>query len=162
MNKLVTTPWKVTGKEADAFREAGFSDRTYVDVLDTTAIQNALDRLSSWALGIPCRRCRIARAMTNTSELRHTDGPEAVGKLGSRTRAADRGRQQGMRVSRRNGRIWSCSENWHRRGPRKVLASSNASSARWRAALFKLWLRLLGSNWQPRCSDPLINSRVDG
>jgi alkylhydroperoxidase family enzyme len=50
--KLVLTPWKVTGKDAEAFRGQGFEDEVYLDVLNTTAIQNALDRLS-WALGVP-------------------------------------------------------------------------------------------------------------
>jgi alkylhydroperoxidase family enzyme len=50
--KLVETPWKVTEKDAIGFREAGFDDTVYLDVLDTTAIQNALDRLS-FALGVP-------------------------------------------------------------------------------------------------------------
>jgi hypothetical protein len=42
----------VTEKDADGFRDAGLDDAAYLDVLDTTAIQNALDRLS-WALGVP-------------------------------------------------------------------------------------------------------------
>jgi alkylhydroperoxidase family enzyme len=50
--KLVLTPWKVTGKDAAMFRDAGLKDEVYLDVLNTTAIQNALDRLS-WALGVP-------------------------------------------------------------------------------------------------------------
>lgn len=52
VQKLVLTPWKVTEKDASAFRAAGFTDDVYLDVLNTTAIQNALDRLS-WALGVP-------------------------------------------------------------------------------------------------------------
>jgi alkylhydroperoxidase family enzyme len=50
--KLVRTPWKVTEKDAIGFRDAGLDDAAYLDVLDTTAIQNALDRLT-WALGVP-------------------------------------------------------------------------------------------------------------
>ena len=50
--KLVETPWKVTEKDAAEFRDAGLDDTVYLDVLDTTAIQNALDRLC-WALGVP-------------------------------------------------------------------------------------------------------------
>jgi len=50
--KLVEAPWKVTEKDAIAFRDAGLDDAAYLDVLDTTAIQNALDRLS-FALGVP-------------------------------------------------------------------------------------------------------------
>jgi alkylhydroperoxidase family enzyme len=50
--KLVLTPWKVTEKDAATFRDAGLADEVYLDVLNTTAIQNALDRLS-WALGVP-------------------------------------------------------------------------------------------------------------
>ena len=51
-HKLVTTPWKVTDKDAASFRAQGYDDEVYLDVLNTTAIQNALDRLS-WALGVP-------------------------------------------------------------------------------------------------------------
>jgi alkylhydroperoxidase family enzyme len=49
--KLVSTPWKVTAREAAAFRDAGLDDSAYLDALNTTAIQNALDRLC-WALGV--------------------------------------------------------------------------------------------------------------
>ena len=43
--------YKVTEKDALAFREVGLSDEAYVDVLDTASIQTSLDRLAN-ALGV--------------------------------------------------------------------------------------------------------------
>jgi uncharacterized peroxidase-related enzyme len=49
--KVVRNTYKVTDKDAAAFREAGLGDEGYVDVLDTAAIQVAMDRLAN-ALGV--------------------------------------------------------------------------------------------------------------
>ena len=50
-DKLVRNAYKVTEKDALAFREVGLSDEAYVDVLDTASIQTSLDRLAN-ALGV--------------------------------------------------------------------------------------------------------------
>jgi len=50
-DKLVRNAYKVTEKDAIAFREVGLSDEAYVDVLDTASIQTSLDRLAN-ALGV--------------------------------------------------------------------------------------------------------------
>ena len=46
-SKLVRNAYKVTAKDAQAFRDSGLDDEAYVDVLNTTAIQTSLDRLSN-------------------------------------------------------------------------------------------------------------------
>lgn len=56
--KAARNAYKITAKDAQAFRDAGLSDEAYVDVLNTVAIQTALDRLAN-SLGvvsdeIPC------------------------------------------------------------------------------------------------------------
>lgn len=49
--KVARSAYKITEKDAIAFREAGLGDEGYVDVLNTTSIQVALDRLAN-ALGV--------------------------------------------------------------------------------------------------------------
>lgn len=51
VTKLVKNAYKVTAKDAQAFRDNGLDDRAYVDVLNTTSIQTSLDRLSN-SLGV--------------------------------------------------------------------------------------------------------------
>ena len=51
-SKLVRNAYKVTEKDALAFREVGLGDLAYVDVLNTAAIQTSFDRLAN-ALGVP-------------------------------------------------------------------------------------------------------------
>jgi len=49
--KVARNAYKVTEKDAQGFREAGLDDAVYVDVLNTTSIQVALDRLAN-CLGV--------------------------------------------------------------------------------------------------------------
>ena len=49
--KLTRNAYKVTEKDALAFREARLGDEGYVEVLNTAAIQTSLDRLAN-ALGV--------------------------------------------------------------------------------------------------------------
>jgi alkylhydroperoxidase family enzyme len=45
--KLVRTPYKITEKDAQGFRDAGLDDAAYVDVFNTVAIQTSLDKLAN-------------------------------------------------------------------------------------------------------------------
>ena len=49
--KLVKTPYKITAKDAQGFRDAGLDDKAYVDVFNTVALQCSLDRLAN-AIGV--------------------------------------------------------------------------------------------------------------
>lgn len=50
-SKLARNAYKVTEKDAISVREAGLDDEAYVDVLNTVAIQTAMDRLTN-VLGV--------------------------------------------------------------------------------------------------------------
>ena len=50
-HKLTRHAYKITEKDALAFRESGLGDEAYVDVLNTAAIQTSFDRLTH-ALGV--------------------------------------------------------------------------------------------------------------
>jgi uncharacterized peroxidase-related enzyme len=45
--KMATTPYKITDRDAEGFRAVGLTDETYVDVFNTVAIQQSLDRLAN-------------------------------------------------------------------------------------------------------------------
>ena len=47
VHKMVKNAYKITGKDAQSFRDAGLSDETYVEVFNTVAIQQSLDRLAN-------------------------------------------------------------------------------------------------------------------
>ncbi len=49
--RMVRNSYKVTEKDAIAFRECGLGDEAYIDVLNTVSIQTSLDRLAN-ALGV--------------------------------------------------------------------------------------------------------------
>ena len=49
--KVARNAYKVTEKDAQGFRDVGLDDAAYVDVLNTTSIQVALDRMAN-ALGV--------------------------------------------------------------------------------------------------------------
>jgi alkylhydroperoxidase family enzyme len=46
-DKLISNPYKITGKDAQSFRDVGLDDAAYVDVYNTVAIQTSLDRLAN-------------------------------------------------------------------------------------------------------------------
>jgi hypothetical protein len=48
----IIDPENAEGARAEYYEQISQSYTAYLDVLDTTAIQNALDRLT-WALGVP-------------------------------------------------------------------------------------------------------------
>ena len=45
--KLIRTPYKITEKDAQGFRDVGLDDAAYVDVYNTVAIQTSLDKLAN-------------------------------------------------------------------------------------------------------------------
>jgi hypothetical protein len=45
--KLIRTPYKITEKDAQGFRDVGLDDAAYVDVFNTVAIQTSLDKLAN-------------------------------------------------------------------------------------------------------------------
>jgi len=45
--KLIRTPYKITAKDAQDFRDAGLDDKAYVDVFNTVSLQCSLDRLAN-------------------------------------------------------------------------------------------------------------------
>lgn len=47
VHKMVKNAYKITGDDAQSFREAGLSDETYIDVFNTVAIQQSFDRLAN-------------------------------------------------------------------------------------------------------------------
>lgn len=49
--KATCSTYKITEKDAQAFRDCGLGDEAYVDVLNTVAIQTSLDRLTN-SLGV--------------------------------------------------------------------------------------------------------------
>lgn len=50
--KTARNAYKITAKDAQLFQELGLNDQTYVDILNTVAIQTSIERLTN-ALGIP-------------------------------------------------------------------------------------------------------------
>jgi alkylhydroperoxidase family enzyme len=49
VQKMHKNPFKITPADAEAFRAAGLDDAAYVDVFNTVAIQQSLDRLANYS-----------------------------------------------------------------------------------------------------------------
>ena len=45
--KLINSPYKITARDAQSFRDVGLDDAAYIDVYNTVAIQTSLDRLAN-------------------------------------------------------------------------------------------------------------------